>query len=182
MPYVAIGACCLIGVVFFVSSLSKVRGPRRFGDFVLSVRRVPVVPPRLAPVVAQSVLAVEFTVWILLVVPTPLTAAIGCALAAVLLVVFVVGIASVLRQGTAVPCRCFGTTTVPLGLPHLIRNIILSTIATAGAVSVLATPIPGEWAQHPGAFAAAIVGVLLGGLVVVLDDVLDLFLPPVPRP
>ncbi|GAA2454815.1 MauE/DoxX family redox-associated membrane protein [Streptomyces macrosporus] len=183
MHALAIGVRCLIGVVFLVSSVGKVLGRRRFGDFVAAIRRVPAVPTQRATAVAAVVVAAEFAVWILLVIPTPLTAAVGCALAAVLLAVFVIGIASALGHSVAVPCRCFGASTAVLGLPHLIRNAILALLAAAGAVSALwAASASTGTAPGVETVVAALAGALLGGLVVVLDDVLELFLPAVPKP
>ncbi|MFG1882104.1 MauE/DoxX family redox-associated membrane protein [Micromonospora sp. NPDC049102] len=172
MHYVAVGAQCVIGVVFIASSVGKVAGRRAFPSFLASLDGTRLLPPSLVRPAALSVVAAEFGVWVLLAAHRQATVATGFALAAVLLTVFALGIALVLVRGLRTPCRCFGRSTSPLGLRHVVRNVGLAALALLGAATLRTGPVPPE-----GLAVAVCSGLMLGGLVAVLDDILDLFLP-----
>ena len=69
------------------------------------------------------------------------------------------------------PCRCFGSSTTPLGRRHVVRNTLLTTAAAAGLVGVLAGAPDG---LTSGGAVLAVVAGLRGCLVVMFDDVVDL--------
>ncbi|WP_424891604.1 MauE/DoxX family redox-associated membrane protein [Streptomyces sp. XH2] len=173
MGCLAIGIQCLIGVVFLASSAGKVTGRRAFDRFVSSVAGMQVVPFRSARSVARTVVAAEGAVCVSLAVPVPAATVVGLAIAAALLAVFTAGIALSVRRGVRTPCRCFGASQAPLGPRHIARNLTLTAAAVTGAAAVTA----GGTATPGGVAVAVLAGLLLGGLVAALDDILDLFRP-----
>ncbi|MEO3926247.1 MauE/DoxX family redox-associated membrane protein [Micromonosporaceae bacterium B7E4] len=174
MQYLSIGVRCLVGVVFLASFVGKVAGREAFGAFVASVRRMRALPPGLARPVALLVVAGESAVCVLLVVPARGADAAGLVVAAGLLTAFTTGIAISLRLGVRAACRCFGTSTTPLGLRHVARNLGLTITCAVGAGAALTAA---DAAQPGGATVAIVAGLVLGGLVVVFDDIVDLFGP-----
>ncbi|NDU77002.1 methylamine utilization protein MauE [Actinomadura sp. DSM 109109] len=164
MELVRIGAACLIGLVFAVSAVSKLR------DFDGFARSVPALVPawrgrsRLLAIITT---ALEALVPPLLV--APVTAPIGFAVAAVLLAAFTAAIAASLRRGRRTACRCFGPSSVPLGPRHLVRNGALLTCAALGALAPAGLPPAG------GVAVAAAAGLAAAVLIVFLDDIVELF-------
>ncbi|WUS05410.1 hypothetical protein OG322_40400 [Streptomyces sp. NBC_01260] len=90
-----------------------------------------------------------------------------------LLTVFTAGIALLLRRGVRAPCQCFGESAVPIGLRHVVRNVLLAVLAGVGLSTAFAAGPP----QVGGAVVATLAGLLLGGLTVSLDDLVELFQP-----
>ncbi|MFE7571788.1 MauE/DoxX family redox-associated membrane protein [Streptomyces sp. NPDC057539] len=171
MQYLALGIRCLIGVVFLVSSVSKVAGRGRFREFVLSVDGMNILPAALVRPVAVCVVVTECAVWILLVAPAGAVA--GLTVAAGLLAALAVAISGALRRGVAASCRCFGASAAPLGRLHVVRNWTLVALAVTGALA--------SRADGPAHMAAVLVtvtaGLMLGCLVAVLDEIAGLFRP-----
>lgn len=173
MEYIELGIRGLIGVVFLFSSVSKLSGRRAYSAFVTSVRELALLPAPAAASVAVVVVIAELAIWVLLAVPLPVTATGGFMISALLLTAFATGIALSVTRGARVLCRCFGASTTPLGLRHVIRNAVLAAVALAGA---LAVPMGGR--VRPGGLVVALsVGLLCGLLVALLDDIVDLFRP-----
>ncbi|GAA2230076.1 hypothetical protein GCM10010232_15470 [Streptomyces amakusaensis] len=180
MPYLVIGARCLLGAVFLAAVLGKVAGRGSFGAFVASVRALRVLRPGLARPVALGVLSAECAVSVLLLAPLPAPAVTAGFLAAAgLLAVFAAGIVRALRRGTAAPCRCFGASAVPLGVRHLVRNAVLAAVAALGVLAALRPgPVGTVGTVDPGGAAAAVLaGLALGALTAALDDIAELFRP-----
>lgn len=175
MQYLVIGVRCLLGVVFLVSSISKVAGRNAFPGFVTSLREL--WPLRVGParLVAGCVIGAEVAIWVLLAVPGQAATATGCALAAGLLAVFAVGIATAMQRDVRAPCRCFGTSTSLLGPWHIVRNALLAA-AAAGAAAVSGAGPVGPL-RPDGVVVAVAGGLLLGGLITVADDLVSLFRP-----
>ncbi|MFF3273433.1 MauE/DoxX family redox-associated membrane protein [Streptomyces chrestomyceticus] len=172
MLYVAIGMRCLLGIVFLVSSLSKTAGRGRFSAFAASVRAMDVVPAGHVRTVAATVVAAEYAAWMLLVLaPAP-----GFALAGGLLVAFTAAVTGALRRGVYAPCQCFGTSVRPLGRGHVLRNALLALGAAVGATAELLPAAAGS-PQPAGVAAAVLVGMCAAGVLVLLDDLLELFRP-----
>ncbi|SED36361.1 Methylamine utilisation protein MauE [Streptomyces sp. 2224.1] len=174
MPYAAIGIRCLIGIIFLTSAISKSVGRQAFPSFVASLRDMRLLPPQTVTAVGGCVVLAEFTSCTLLLMPHRLLPAAGLGLAALLLTVFTAAIAVTVRRGSRTPCRCFGASTTPLGPRHLIRNTVLAALAVLGALWTVG-------AGYPTALSRSVVpaglGLLLGGLVTVLDDLVALFHP-----
>jgi hypothetical protein len=109
----------------------------------------------------------------LLALPAPAAHRTGLALAAALLGAFAAAIALSLRRGSRTPCRCFGASATPLGPRHVVRNLLLTAGAAAGAVAPASTA-----GLHPGGVLSAVfAGLLLGLLVTVLDDLIEALRP-----
>ncbi|MGC0419853.1 MauE/DoxX family redox-associated membrane protein [Embleya sp. AB8] len=165
MGYLYVGCACLVGLVFAASAVSKFRD---FGGFVDSVPRLVPMPVERARPVAILVVAVEASVPVLIAVP-PLRV-LGFAVAAALLLGFTVAIGIALRRGRRSSCRCFGASEAPLGARHLARNGVLLAAAVGG--------IPGSPAALPpvaGGALAAVAGLIGALLIIMLDDIVDLF-------
>jgi hypothetical protein len=179
MDRVGFGCYCLVGLVFAVSAASKLRGSAAFWDFVKTARTLTtaVIPGYrtgrdAARRIGVLVIAGELAVPVLLVVPG--TAGIGLGVAIVLLTVFGVGIAAATRRGLRTSCRCFGSSSTPLGRRHLVRNALLVAAAATG----LAFGPERVGQADPSALAVAgAAAVILAVLVVRLDDLTDLFTP-----
>lgn len=171
MEYLVVGARALLGLVFLVSVAGKAAGRSAFAAFVGSVRSLGVVPPVLVRPVARTVIAGEGAVCVLMAVPARGGVTAGFVVAAALLTAFTVGIAAAVRRGAIAPCRCFGPSPTPLGIPHIVRNAVLCAIAVAGVLAVPADARPG------GAVVAGIAGLVAGAVVTQLDHLLALFRP-----
>jgi hypothetical protein len=171
VQYVVMGIRCLIGCVFLVSSLSKTGGGR-FEAFVSSLYGLRVLPPVKVRTVAVVVLVLEFSIWILFLVPARAAIIAAATLAAALLTILAGGIMLALRRGATQSCRCFGMSTAPLRRRHVARNALLAIIAVASIPGTVSAGVPNDSA---GLLIAAVIGLLLGGLVTVLDDILGLF-------
>ncbi|MEU4807210.1 MauE/DoxX family redox-associated membrane protein [Actinosynnema sp. NPDC023587] len=176
----AIGLRCLIGVVFLASSVSKLARRGSFAAFASSVRDMRLLPSALVKPVASLVLAAELAVCVLLAMPPAPAAATGLLVAGLLSVIFAVAIAVSARRGVSAACRCFGASNVPLGPVHVVRNLILAVVAAVGAVmtSMASGPV-----DSAGALVAALAGPPAGAVIILLDDIVELFQPvgKVPR-
>lgn len=170
MQYFDIGVRYLLGTVFLTSFLGKAAGRVAYDGFVSSLRATRLLPG-LTGVMAPALVTAELTICALLVVPAaPAVTVAGLTAAASLLAVLTVGVTLVVRRGVTAPCHCFGASATVLGRRHIARNGTLAALAVAGAVAAT------DLRAHPGgAVLAALGGVVLGALVVRLDDVLELF-------
>src|SRR4051812_49096998 len=82
------------------------------------------VPSAFVPAGVVALPLAELTAGVLLVVAP--TARSGAALAALLLMAFIIGISSALRRGQAPACHCFGQiSSQPAGAETLTRNVVL---------------------------------------------------------
>ncbi|MFD2416587.1 MauE/DoxX family redox-associated membrane protein [Amycolatopsis pigmentata] len=173
VQYVVIGVRCLVGAVFLASFFGKVTGRGAFAAFVASVHDMRLLPSQLARPAALAVICAEPVVCVLLSVPCPPATGTGLVAASVLLMSFAVAITFAVRRGVREPCRCFGTSTVPLGWPHVARNVVLAALAlSALAVDSVTGPVDAS-----GVAVAALTGLLLACFVVALDDLVALFKP-----
>ncbi|TDC78975.1 MauE/DoxX family redox-associated membrane protein [Streptomyces hainanensis] len=174
MQYVVIGVRCLLGGVFLLSVMSKVRGSVAFDAFVESVKAISPTPAARARSVAGLVVAVEGLLCALLLAPVPRTHPWALAGAVALLVGFALAIAASLLRGVREPCRCFGTSMTPLGWQHVARNAVLAGIAV---FAVAATPeSPAMHAQETA--TAVVTGLIAALLVASFDDLFALFHTP----
>jgi hypothetical protein len=170
VQYIEVACRALIAVVFLWSAMSKLRSRAELNAFAESLTAFLPAGSRWARPVAMAVALTELA--IVPSVAVPVTATAGCALAAVLLVAFIVVIAVVVRRGQRVTCRCFGPSAAPLTRRHLVRNSLLLAAALCGAAA-------GGGALHPGGSALAVVGGVVAGLLLIhFDDLVDLFVSP----
>src|SRR6266508_264810 len=102
-----------------------------------------------------------------------LVASFGFALAIAMLSAFVIGIARTIRRGVPSRCHCFGSSDVPLGLRHIVRNGALIAVAVAGlggfTMGPRAIPAPA------GVLLSVVAGLLLATLFVRFDELVDVF-------
>jgi hypothetical protein len=171
MPYIMLWCRAAIAGVFLVSVLSKLWGRAALAEFIRWVASLRLVPRRWSRPLAYCAVAAEVGALILLAVPS--TVVLGLAHGTVLLAMLTGAIVVTLRRGDRAPCRCFGAGTARLGLPHVIRNLVL--IAVCGTGLAVAPFGPGM-ALHP----VGVMITLLGAAVIVLlvlqfDDLVALF-------
>ncbi|SBT43481.1 MauE/DoxX family redox-associated membrane protein [Micromonospora auratinigra] len=159
--YVEIGARVLLGTVLLAAAVGKVSGRAAYREFTRSVRDLGCRPE--GPL-AAAVVAAEFTAVALLALLPPA----GFALSAALLLAFTVAIVRNLRRGGAT-CRCFGRSAAPLGRHHVWRNLFLVGCAVAGALA------PAGPVRPDGALLTVAAALLVGALVVLLDELRYLF-------
>ncbi|GIH25213.1 hypothetical protein Aph01nite_35230 [Acrocarpospora phusangensis] len=150
----------LIGAVFTVSALSKVRGPGAYARYGDATRAL--VPFGRPGMVAAVALIGEAAVPVLLAVAP----AAGFVLAAALLTGFTVAIAGAVRNRRAVRCACFGPSVTPVGGAHLARNVFLLAAAACG---LALGPAP---APEPALLAVLVAVSLFLTLLVLLTDLL----------
>ncbi|MFD5557091.1 MauE/DoxX family redox-associated membrane protein [Streptomyces sp. NPDC127068] len=178
MHYLALAARLLLILVFVATAVGKSRRRASFDAFVASLSALRLFPRRLSTPVAVATIAAEAVVVVLLAVPA--TAGSGFALSIALLAVFIAGILAARRGGRQVPCRCFGGSTAgPLGVPHVIRNLLLAAVAAMGLVAEALTGA--SVAPHPGGVVIAALAAAVAALLVVRMDDLLLALAPNPR-
>ncbi|MGC5009705.1 MauE/DoxX family redox-associated membrane protein [Streptosporangium sp. DT93] len=175
MSYVILGCRLLLLGIFLASLAGKARGRQAFREFVaatatlLAVRSVP------ARRLALLAMAAEAAIVVLLAVPATLPA--GFALAAVTLGGFGYALARALRQGRAAPCRCFGSSSAPVGGRHVIRNLVLIAAAMTALVATLGGAP--QAVETPGVIVTALAALVCVVLVTRLDDIAELFRPAV---
>ena len=167
-------ACrALLATVFVGAAAGKVLGKAALRAFVASLREMAVLPSTLVGPAARVNVALEMLIAVLLLVPYEWAAQTGFVLAAGLLSVFTLAIARTLASGRRTTCRCFGASTVPLGRRHVLRNLVLIAVAATG----LAATVVGGGSGLGPALVGATAGLVLGVLVVELDDLTVLIRP-----
>lgn len=168
MGYVALAGRVLLCLVFVFSVAGKV-GQRRFREFASSLVALRLVRRSAAGALARAVVVGEALVGLGLASPVPLA---GLAGAALLLVVFALGIALGRRRGGNAPCRCFGSGEVPLGRRHIVRNLALAVVAAVAAVADRG--FPGD-IRLGGALVAAAAAGVCALIIRFLDDIIAAF-------
>ncbi|MEV7519881.1 MauE/DoxX family redox-associated membrane protein [Streptomyces sp. NPDC091371] len=165
---VLIGCQVFIGVVFLTSFAGKVRTPARYADFRTAAGELaPWLPAKAA---APAVVAAEAAAVVL--VGLPATAPAGFAVAIALLLAFTAAILVAVRRRRRVLCQCFGTSSVPVGPVHVLRNLIL--LAGAGAGAVL-TAVPRVPVEPAGLVTAVLCAAVLTWVTLRTDDIAELF-------
>ena len=173
MHYLAVAGRFLIGTVFLVAVVGKVSSSAAFGAFVSSLTRMAVLPPAAAGPAARATVVFEALTVALLAVPLRWPPAAGLILAGGLLAAFTVVIGLSLRTGNRAPCRCFGASSTPLGVRHIVRNGLLLVVT---ALSLVAVSAPGDL-DLAGTLAAALAGLVAGAVTAALDDIIALLRP-----
>ncbi|MEV6928530.1 MauE/DoxX family redox-associated membrane protein [Dactylosporangium sp. NPDC051485] len=167
MSYVETACRCVLGIVFAVSALSKVRGRAAWSRFTASVAALAPAPRTATRPLAAAVVAAEGA--IVLALAAGPVAPVGFAMAIGLLAAFTAAIVRAYRRERRVPCACFGSGR-PVGPRHVVRNGILAAVGLAGLVTAGGGPI-----RPAGAGIALAAGLLCGLLLITFDDVADLF-------
>lgn len=166
MSYLSVGVMGLLTTVFAFSFAGKIRAPR---ELVRTVR--PLTSERMAPLLAVAVIVLEGVVPLAFAASaagTRWAAALGLLLSGGLLIAFT----WVMRgRPRGSRCHCFGERGAPYSTRHAVRNLLLAAAAVAGFVEH--DRVAGS--QADGVVAAAVCGLVLGLLVVMMDDLIDLF-------
>jgi hypothetical protein len=177
MAYVSLACRAVVGVVFLIALVNKLRSRAQRMAFVAATRRLApgwltgLVP---AAALAATVATLEASVVVLLAVPV--TSAWVFAPAAGLPLVFGIAIVAALRRGERGSCNCFGASTRPLGSGQLVRNLVLAAVAGLG----LAAAVTSNGTVDPiGALVAVIAGGVVALVLVAADDIVALFRLPV---
>jgi hypothetical protein len=163
-------------VVFLLAVTGKVVGTGAFTEFVHSMRDMRAVPPPLVELAARVTVLAEATTVLLLAIPLKIAAVVGFAAAIVLTTAFSGAIARTVRSGNRASCRCFGRSSTPLGIRHLVRNGVLLVVSAVG----LAASLAGGSAGLAGALVAVLAGVFVGLIVAAFDDLALLLAPAAP--
>jgi hypothetical protein len=171
MTYAVLACRGLIGLVFAISAIAKIRGPGAYREFAswLAALPVPLAKARALPAVFVGA---EAAIVVLVAVPDGAVA--GLALAAGWLAVMAAGTVVIMNQGSGASCWCFGPSRSPLSARHLARDSILFLIAVAGAV--IGAQAEGRDATSPAGIVLSLVAALTGAtFFVFLDDLSVLF-------
>jgi hypothetical protein len=167
--YVSIICRALVGLVFAASGASKFVTRERFREFVEWLGALPL--PFTAARRPIAVVAAASEVGIVVLIAVPATATVGLVTAGAMLLGFAGMTLLLLKQGNRTPCRCFGRTDAPLGIRHLIRDLVLASAAFLSALNVGISP------SDAGGVALSLFGATLVAVVVVgWDDVLFIIL------
>jgi len=169
MGQVGVGCAALVAVVFGFAAVGKLRDRGAWADFVATTKQLmPGLPARpVAVVVVGGELVTTLLAVAAIAFRDTVVEVLAFLGAVALLASFVSGIARVLRAGTAVRCRCFGSTGAVFGRTHLVRNGFLLVIAATGLASAL---VGGTVPLDATAFVAVAAGVLCGLLVAHWDE------------
>ena len=179
MDVVLVSCRGLLATMFLVSVMSKLRSRVAWQAFVASVHELRLLPERSVGPVAAVVMTAEVVSCALLVTPLAATAQAGFGLSSAMLAAFTVVIAVTVRRGLVVPCRCFGVAAAPLRWRHVVRNAVLAAVAFVGLFGGLGAGV-GPSGVPAGSSGPAVVvglstGLVVAVVVIVLDDLLELF-------
>jgi hypothetical protein len=171
MTYAVLTCRGLIGLVFAVSAIAKIRGPRAYREFAswLAALPVPLARARALPPVFVGAEAA-----IVVLVAVPYVAVAGLTLAAGCLAVMAAGTVVITNRGSGVSCWCFGPSRGPLGARHLVRDSMLLLIAVTGAV--IGAHASGRNTTSPAGIVLSLVAALAGAtFFVFIDDLIAIF-------
>jgi uncharacterized membrane protein YphA (DoxX/SURF4 family) len=124
-PWFSFGARIVLAVVFAVAGWPKLTDPE---GTVRSVRAFRLLPEAVAPAFGYALPAVELALAGLLLVG--LATRVAAAGVAVLLVMFMVGIAAAWARGLSIDCGCFGATGAAVTDP--VRGYVVDLLRDAG--------------------------------------------------
>jgi hypothetical protein len=173
--YVAWSARTALGVMFVLSAVSKSRSAVSFREFRDGMVALAPWTARVATSCAVAVLVCEWVTVVLLTVPgwPESVAAGGFVVAMALLGTFSMVLVAALRRGVVVGCRCFGSAARPVDGVQVLRNVVAVAVAMAGLVSLVVGG--GASLGREGTAIAVVAGLVVGVLLVALDDVVHLF-------
>jgi len=171
VAYLVLTCRVLLALVMLAAALGKLRSRDALTGFQASVRGLGLLPDRSAAPVAGVVIAGELAAAALLAVPT--TSGAGFAVAAVVLASFTAVVLAAVLRGRRVPCRCFGASGSPLGVPHLVRNAGLT--AAAASCGWASFGLSRTSLEQGGVVLALGAGAVIALLVIAFDDLVSLF-------
>jgi uncharacterized membrane protein YphA (DoxX/SURF4 family) len=133
-PWLSTLARLVLGAVWIAAGAAKLPD---LAESVRAVRAYRLLPETLVPLVGAGLPLLEVALGILLILG--LGTRVGAAVSAVLMLAFVIGIASVWARGLRIDCGCFGgggdlaAGTAPSYAPELARDLAL--LAVSGALA-----------------------------------------------
>lgn len=152
-PWLSVVARFIVGVVWVVAGLLKLSDPMQS---VRAVRAYQILPEAIVPSVGYALPALEVAIGVLLIAGLGLRVVATASL--VLLLAFLVGIASAWARGLRIECGCFGgggggeTASATAAYPlDIARDVALAVLSAALAVwprsrlavdTLLLPPIP----------------------------------------
>jgi methylamine utilization protein MauE len=169
---VSLACRVLLGAVFAVSVISKVRGPAAWQSYSDWLRGMPL-QPLSGPAAPVLLVLAEVAVVGLVASPFPVA---GLVAGALLSLALTLGLAAAIRRGSWQPCHCFGTSSEPLSPQHVIRNGLLFTLAVTGLATAVSASAA-AWPAGAQAGLAAIGGLAAAVLVIFFSDIADLVVP-----
>ena len=170
--YLTLGCRLVITGIFLVSLGSKIRGRAQYREFVAATAALTGARASRARRLAGLTVAAEGAVALLTALPA--TAPAGLLLAVGVLGVFTYALVRVLRRNRVVTCRCFGSSTTPVGVPQVVRNVLLMLTAVTGLVAG-----SGSIVDVGGVAVTAFAAVICVLLLARLDELVDLFRPTI---
>lgn len=174
MEYLLFGARCALALTLLASVTGKLRAP---GGISGTVADLGIVPGRLAGPVGAAVIAAETSAIALVWLPGPAGVAAFLG-AAALIAAFTAVLVVLIRRDDDVSCACFGASRTPVGPAHLVRNGVLLAVCGLGAAAAAAGPGAALPPEPPAAFAAGLVAVVTGVLLISTDTLAGLFTRP----
>ncbi|HVN10669.1 MAG TPA: MauE/DoxX family redox-associated membrane protein [Kineosporiaceae bacterium] len=108
-PWLSLAARLVLAVVFFAAGVPKLMDP---DGTVRSVRAFRLVPEVFVPAFGYGLPVLELALALLLLVG--LATRVAAGVVAVLLVMFMIGIAAAWARGLSIECGCFGAPTGPV--------------------------------------------------------------------
>ncbi|MFF4263492.1 MauE/DoxX family redox-associated membrane protein [Streptomyces virginiae] len=172
MNYLIAGIQLSLLGTLLVSGIGKIRAPRdsRFMVEAVLGRAAPGLR-RYAPIAAGALIGAELVTAIALTPGLPFRG-FGFAAALLLFSVFTGVAVHSSRSRTKIVCACFGRAASPLGVRHVIRNALLTTMAAGGLALVFTTGSgTGELA---GLALAAAFALVFTVVIAFLDDLASL--------
>ncbi|WP_229402978.1 MauE/DoxX family redox-associated membrane protein [Micromonospora okii] len=185
---VVIAVEALLCVVFGCAAVAKLRSREALAVFVRALSDLRILPRRAVRPVATLVAVGEAAVAAGLLVAclaafglpmrfdARIPAALGLLTGAALLGGFTGTIVIALRRGIRKPCPCFGRAARPLGVRHVVRNLLLLCAALGGAAAC-ALLAPPAALPAPEALTAVLAGAVCACPFVYVDDIVELFAP-----
>ncbi|TXS52287.1 MauE/DoxX family redox-associated membrane protein [Streptomyces sp. t39] len=174
MEYLLFGARCALALTLLASVTGKLRAP---GGLHRTVADLDIVPRRHAGRVAVGVVTAETAAIVLVWLPGPAGAAAFLG-AAALIAAFTAVLVVLIRRDDDVSCACFGASRTPVGRAHLVRNGVLLAVCGLGAVAAAAGAGAALPPEPAAAFAAGLVAVVTGALLISTDTLAGLFARP----
>ncbi|MFF5762372.1 MauE/DoxX family redox-associated membrane protein [Streptomyces tanashiensis] len=161
----------LLGTLL-VSGIGKIRAPRDSRVMVEEVlgRTAPGLR-RYAPIGAGALIGAELVTGIALIPGLPLRG-LGFTAALLLFSVFTGVAVHSARSRTKIVCACFGRAASPLGVRHVVRNVLLTAMA-AGGLALAFTTGSGT-AELAGLVLAAAFALIFTVVIAFLDDLASL--------
>ena len=132
-PAVYFLAFCRIALalMFLISAIGKLHDVQAFAE---AIGNFNILPSQFNSIAAVGFIGGELTVVLTLSIGGVLTS-IGFFVAASLLIIFSVALASALAKQMAIACNCFGASKAPISLYDLCRNGIFVLCALMGYIS-----------------------------------------------